>query len=403
MIQSYVNIIQCMQDLNIEKLNEYTKLYNKTQLIMFLKKNYGDCTPFVAEQLALIEKSKKKLPEWVSQGCFFTKKSLEQSSSIPLAKFKASLLQGKLLVDLSAGLGVDDVAFSATFNRVIGVDVDPTLNSIVRHNYERINIHNVTRVDATAEAFLIDNPIKADAYYIDSDRRSSGSTKTFSLIGATPNVLDVAPALVRQGAEVLLKLSPMVDIVYLFKTFDHVKRLIVVGFKNEVKEILVLLNSQANTDISNIEAVQVNEDGKVEFNFSPNTNPFIPVSSISNHFFYEPSNMIIKAGLSGDYAKCCGLSLVAKNSHYATGAFIDGYFGRCFIVVNHSFFNKSGIKQYIKQHSITRANVSARNFVNSVDEIRKSFNLEDGGDDYLFFTQDAVKNKLFWHCKKINL
>jgi hypothetical protein len=403
MVQSYVNIIQCMQDLNIEMLNEYTKLYNKTQLILFLKKNYGDCTPFVAEQLALIEKSKKKLPEWFSQGCFFTKKSLEQSSSIPLAKFKASLLQGKLLVDLSAGLGVDDVAFSTTFNRVIGVDVDPTLNSIVRHNYERLNIHNVTRVDATAEAFLIDNPIKADAYYIDSDRRPSGSTQTFSLIDATPNVLDIAPALVDQGAEVLLKLSPMVDVSYVFKTFDHIKRLIVVGFKNEVKEVLVLLNSQANTVSRNIEAVQVNEDGKVEFNFSPTPNRLIRESHIDNLFFYEPSNMIVKAGLSVDYAECCGLSLVAKNSHYATGAFIDSYFGRCFRVVNHCVFNKSGIKQYVKQHGITKANVSARNFVSSVDEIRKSFNLEDGGDDYLFFTQDAAKNKLFWHCKKINL
>lgn len=403
MVQSYVNIIQCMQDLNIEMLNEYTKLYNKTQLILFLKKNYGDCTPFVAEQLALIEKSKKKLPEWLSQGCFFTKKSLEQSSSIPLAKYKASLLQGQLLVDLSAGLGVDDVAFSNAFNRVIGVDVDATLNSIVRHNFERLNIHNVTRVDATAEAFLIDNQIKVDAYFIDSDRRPSGSTKTFSLVGATPNVLDIVPALVGQGAEVLLKLSPMVDISYLVKTFDHVKRLIIVGLKNEVKEVLVLLNNQTNTDSFKIEAVQVNEDGKVEFNYSTTPNEQIQVSTFNNHFFYEPSNMIIKAGLSVDYARSCGLSLVAKNSHYATGAFIDSYFGRCFSVVNHSVFNKSGFKQYIKQHMITKANVSARNFVSSVDEIRKSFNLEDGGDDYLFFTQDAAKNKLFWHCKKINL
>jgi hypothetical protein len=402
MAQSYVNIIQCMQVLNIEMLKEYTKLYNKTQLILFLKKNYGDCTPFIAEQLALIDKSKKKLPEWFAQGCFFTKKSLEQSSSIPLAKYKASLLKGDLLIDLSAGLGVDDVAFSTTFNRVIGVDVDETLNSIVRHNYERLNIHNVTRVDNTAEAFLIENLIKADAYYIDSDRRPSGSTKTYSLIGATPNVLDLAPALVGKGSDVLLKLSPMVDVSYVFKTFDYVKRLIVVGFKNEVKEVLVLLNSQANTECCNIEAVQVNEDGKVEFNFSFTLNRLIRESHIDNHFFYEPSNMIIKAGLSDDYADCCGLSLVAKNSHYATGGFIDGYFGRCFSVVNHIVFSKSGIKQYIKQHGITKANVSARNFVSSVDEIRKSFNLEDGGDDYLFFTQDAVKNKLFWHCKKIN-
>lgn len=100
-----------MQDLNIEMLIEYTKAYNKTQLIMFLRKHYGEQAPFVAVQLELFDKAKKKLPAWTAAGCFFTKKSLEQCSSLPLASFKTTLVKGNILVDLSAGLGVDDVAF----------------------------------------------------------------------------------------------------------------------------------------------------------------------------------------------------------------------------------------------------------------------------------------------------
>ncbi len=400
MLQSYVNIAQCMQDLNIEMLNEYTKSYNRTQLILFLKKRYGPCTPFVAEQLEVIDKAKKKLPEWFSKGCFFTKKSLEQCSSLPLAKYKASLVCGEILVDLSAGLGVDDVAFAANFKQVIGVDSDEALNTIVMHNFNQLNRNNIKRVDATAETFLSDNKLKVNVFYIDADRRPSGSTKTFSLIDAAPNVLEIVPPIIHQGSEVLLKLSPMVDIAYLLKTFGYIKKVFVVGLKNEVKEVLVLMNNQSKTDSTNIEAVQVNEHGEVEFEFSLNNNEQIRVSNLNNQFFYEPSNMLIKAGLSGDYAKHCGLNLVAKNSHYATGDFVHAYFGRCFQVIHHDTFNKAGVKQYLKQCQLTKANISARNFVSSVEDIRKTFTIEDGGGDYLFFTQDAAKNKLFWHCKK---
>lgn len=390
-----------MQDLNIEMLVEYTKSYNKTQLIMFLRKHYGEQAPFVAEQLELFDKAKKKLPTWVSAGCFFTKKSLEQCSSIPLAGFKATLVKGNILVDLSAGLGVDDVAFLKTFNQVIGVDVDEELNKLVRHNFEKLNLKNIIRFDATAEIFLQENKLPVDVFYIDADRRPSGSTKTFSLTDATPNVLELVPQLFKNGSEVLLKLSPMVDIAYLHKTFENIKRVIVVGLKNEVKEVLVLLNQEFKTDPHQIEAVQVNDEGEMEFSFSLQSTPKHNQVNNLAQFFYEPSNMIIKAGLSLDYAYYLGLNIVSKNSHYAIGNWVDAYFGRSFKIIHQTEFNKSGIKQYLKSIGLSKANVSARNFVSTVDEIRKTFAIEDGGGDYLFFTQDASKNKLFWHCVKV--
>lgn len=400
MLQSYVNNAQSMQDLNIEMLVKYTKAYNKTQLIMFLRKHYGEHAPFVAVQLELFDKAKKKLPTWTAVGCFFTKKSLEQCSSIQLANYKTTLVKGNILVDLSAGLGVDDVAFTKTFNQVIGVDVDEELNKLVRHNFEKLNIKNITRVDVIAEQFLQENKLPVDVYYIDADRRPSGSTKTFSLIDATPNVIELVPQLLKNGSEVLLKLSPMVDIAYLFKTFENIKHVYVVGLKNEVKEVLVLLNQEFRTDPHQIEAVQVNEEGEIEFSFSPQSTPKLnQVNSIAQ-FFYEPSNMVIKAGLSVDYASYLGLNIVSKNSHYATGNWVDDYFGRSFKILHQTEFNKSGIKQYLKSIGLSKANVSARNFVSTVDEIRKTFLIEDGGDDYLFFTQDVSKNKLFWHCVK---
>jgi len=400
MLQRYINNDQTMQDLNIEMLNEYTKSYNKAQLIMFLRKHYGEHASFVAVQLALFDKAKKKLPSWAENGCFFTKKSLEQCSSIPLANFKSNIVNGNILVDLSAGLGVDDAAFSKKFNQIIGIDVDKDLNLLVSHNLEKLNIKNIIRVDATAEQFLNENKLDVDVFYIDADRRPSGLTKTYSLVDATPNVIELVPQLLKNGSEVLLKLSPMVDIAYLFKTFENIKSVYVVGIKNEVKEVLVLLNNKYKTEPRQIAAFQVNEEGEVEFSFSFQSTQNVEPSKNETLYFYEPSNMIIKAGLSVDYALSLGLNTVSKNSHYATGRFVNAYFGRSFKIIHQAEFNKSGIKQYLKNSGIKKANVSARNFVSTVDEIKKTFAIEDGGKDFLFFTQDASKNKLYWHCIK---
>ena len=87
-----------MQDLNIEMLVEYTKSYNKTQLIMFLRKHFGEQAPFVAEQLELFDKAKKKLPTWSANGCFFTKKSLEIAVGAVVVLFLTHVIYGILFI-----------------------------------------------------------------------------------------------------------------------------------------------------------------------------------------------------------------------------------------------------------------------------------------------------------------
>ncbi len=401
MPQSYINLNKSLLDVNIPKLVEFTKLYTQNQLMVYVKSKFSEQALFVAEQIELFDKAQKKLPSWVANGCYFTRKSLEQCSSIPLANFKASLILGDVLVDLSAGLGVDDVAFANSFKQVIGVDPDKELNQIVRHNFNKLGVTNIIRVDANAADYLASNTQIADAYYIDADRRPTSKIKTFSLVDATPNVLAIVPKLVEQGSTLLLKLSPMVDIVYLFKTFANIETIYVVGFKNEVKEVLVVMHKTAHSAHQNIKAVQVNELGEVEHQFPGNVIVKTEESKIEDCFF-EPSNMVIKAGLSASYAKACGINIVAKNSHYCTANFaVNNYFGRIFKVIHHQPFSKTSIKQYLKTNQITKANISARNFVTTVDEIRKTFNLTEGGEDYIFCTTDAAKNKLFWHCNKI--
>src|SRR5690349_14056728 len=101
-----------------------------------LKEMYPELFVLLAEQLKLYPKAKEKLPVFTSNYCYFTSKSYEQSSSDALALYKAESFKGRVLLDLTGGLGVDDWAFSRSFEKVISVDNDLELNELVRINFK---------------------------------------------------------------------------------------------------------------------------------------------------------------------------------------------------------------------------------------------------------------------------
>ena len=390
-----------IKNIPIEEIALYTKGYNKTKLIAYLKEKYGDLYPIVADQLLLLEKAKKKLPKWAEAGCLFTAKGLEQCSSQPLAMFKSSLITGQTLLDLSGGLGADDVSFSMVFNQVTSLDIDDNLNELVQLNLQKLNVKNVTRLTISAEEYLQEHIQPVDAIYIDADRRVNGNQKSALLGDASPDVVSLMPQLLRKADRIMLKLSPLIDITYLHQLFSNIEHIYVVGIQNEVKEVLVLLNNKVLSDKQQVTAVQLATSGEVTHQISGKENLEVLDSTPGESWFYEPSNMVIKAGLSQALAKTNGLRLLAKNSHYMLGSqFIAGYFGRAFKVKHSMVFGKRALKDYLSRQKINKANVSARNFISTVDEIRKTFSIADGGEDYLFLTTNSDGEKVFYHCVK---
>ena len=68
----------------------------------------------ILQQLAAKQKAKTKLPTWFeSKNILYPSKiSVEQTSSEKTAEYKASLVFGESLIDLTGGFGVDDFYFS---------------------------------------------------------------------------------------------------------------------------------------------------------------------------------------------------------------------------------------------------------------------------------------------------
>jgi hypothetical protein len=57
-------------------------------------------------------------------------------------------------------------------------------------------------------------------------------------------------------------------------------------------------------------------------------------------------------------------------------------------------------KKEVKKLGLTQANVSTRNFPDSVSIIRKKLKLKDGGTNYLFFTKNYLDKLIVVHCVK---
>jgi hypothetical protein len=400
--------LSCLQHYNVDNLLYCTKNLAKVHQIEWVRKNFPDYFNLIADQISLAEKAENKLPLWFKQSCLFTLKSLEQCSSPATARYKADLLSYQQVLDLSGGLGVDDVAFcQQNTKKVVSLDPDETLNQIVEFNFLRLGIHQIQRITTTAEAYLNQSPHTFDLVYIDADRRSAANKKIILLHDSQPNVIALLPVIQTVSSKLMVKLSPIIDIEYLKRIFGRALcQIHIVGVKQEVKEVLVLLDFSTQTQAPLIKAVQLDEEGNVTNQF---TETILPDSTITHpteeteEYFYEASAILIKSGLTVHYAKSVKLTLFKGSLAYMTGGrLVEKYFGRSFKIIHHGNYSKRDFQSYLKTKGISKANVSMRNFPMTTDECKRKFKLIDGGDDYLFFYSTQSGEKFFWHVVKPN-
>jgi hypothetical protein len=376
------------------------KHQDANQFLFGCKDTKNALNRLLAEQLKIYPKALNKLPTFAENLCWFTTKSYEQASGESSALYKSKLISGELLLDLSGGLGVDDWAFSKTFTQIISLDPNKELNELVRLNFKKLGLNQVIRLDTTAEDYLkLQNLPKFDWIFLDADRRPNEKNQ-FLLEDGTPNILELKNRCFELSENILLKLSPMIDLIYLQNTLPEIAKIWILGDKSEVKEILVLMQRNSQNPKIDIKAVVLLD----------------PIQSFSNglklkddklqylpqeNYFYEPHNCIIKAGLTEEYSKSLGLKLIGKNSSFYTSDFLlENFIGRSFQIIEQFEFSKSKLKTYLSKKALVQANITKRNFPLSVDEIRKSYKIKEGGKDFLFFTTLQNGQRWVYHCQK---
>ncbi len=366
---------------------------------MRIKKEFPAIYRILAAQLELYPRAAEKLPEFTRSYCYLNRKSYEQASSEAVSAYRASLFGGNTVIDLAGGLGIDDIAFSKSFNKVISIDPDAELNTLAEINFSRLKLANIERITAFAEQ-LVDSELSADLVYIDADRRSAPSgKKAVTLHDSSPDILKMQNRLFEISKEVLLKLSPLVDITYLIRTLKYVKEIRVISLNSEVKEIMVLME-RGHTSAPQTFAVDITSAGNIRQFPAEELVPPRVDSNSGGSFLLEPASCIIKAGLVSRYAEFLGASQPDKKSVlFFTSSAPSDFMGRIFSIRCEMKFTKSALKNYLNSHSITKANISCRNFPVKPEELKKAFGLNDGGDDYFFFTV-INGDKMLFHCTK---
>ena len=206
----------------------------------------------VANQLICKQKSQKKLPSWFNTKNIYypSKVSLEQTSSETTAKYKASLISGKRLIDLTGGFGVDSFYFSSSFNNVVHCEKNTNLSEIAGHNFKQLNKKNITCSDENGIEYLKKSKEIFDVIYVDPSRRNDVKGKVFLLKDCEPNIPKFIDLLFNKTQTILIKNSPILDITSATNELKFVKEIHIIAVNNDVKELLYLLEKEFNGKIT---------------------------------------------------------------------------------------------------------------------------------------------------------
>lgn len=338
----------------------------------------------IVQQIKGKQVAQKKFPFLLKDGIVFPPQlSLEQSSSDKTAVYKAQLLQGKKFIDLTSGFGIDAYYLSANFEEVTLVEQNPELLKIVEHNWTTLG-KKANFINQKLEDFLTHNTEIFDVIYLDPARRDHQKNKVFLLEDLSPNILEIQDKLLSISKQVVIKLSPLIDLKYLVFVLKNISRIDIIAVKNDVKEIVVFLSCEHSEALHchciNLEC----EESDFEFVFGDEENASVEYAE-PEKFIYIPNNTLLKAGIFNLISTRFNLKKLHPNSHiYSSDTKIENFPGRIFEmeVIDGKRIKKKD--QY---------NIISKNFPLKPEEIKKKYGLKDGGNDYLIFTQ-SKKGKL---------
>ncbi|EJX08280.1 hypothetical protein EVA_03601 [gut metagenome] len=347
--------------------------------------------PVAITQIAGYQMAAEKIPSWSAmEGVWYPKHiSLEQCSSEITARYKATLVEGDSLTDLTGGFGIDCSFLAMRFRRVTYVERQEELCEIAAHNFSLFHQSHISVCHADGVEFLHTMP-SVSCIFLDPARRNEQGGKTVAIADCEPDVARLEDMLLEKAQQVLVKLSPMLDLSLALKELRYAKEVHVLSVNNECKELLLLLDARSPVEEIPIHCVNLSAKGNradqhFVFTREGEMNSVCDYTHTVGTYLYEPNASLLKAGAFRSLAAAFSLKKLHPNSHlYTSDTWIDAFPGRAFRVVGQCGFGKKEMKEQLG--SLKKANLAVRNFPASVAELRKRLKLADGGDNYLFAT-----------------
>ena len=386
------------------------------------------------------QRAEHKLPRWVKYDhiVFPIKLSMEQCSSEQTATYKQQVLASLLkvlpavhtessrLVDLTGGFGVDCTLLAPLFDKVTMVERNRELAHIVQHNMRVFGLDHV-HVECDDAQHVLDRINNAHqqvtCMIIDPARRDQAGSRTYAIADCTPNVLTMLPSMLNAAPIVMIKLSPMLDWhkavdditdgvvqdVHIVAVQRECKELLMVVVRPEIAAYLAQRHAQPTLHIAHILGSNtiLDEIAFTDARFqqyaidSDTANSTVQATDTDAHtrqidmawltahqgaaYVYEPHAAMMKAGCFDYLERRYGVTQLAPNSHlYIATRIIPDFPGKCMRLAGVSSANKKQLRALVQD--LTHANISVRNFPQSVATLRKTLHLADGGNTTLYAT-----------------
>lgn len=344
--------------------------------------------------------AKEKLPMWAScKGVLYPPRiSMEQCSSEITARYKASLAAGNRLADLTGGFGIDFSYMAQKFSHAIYVERNSKLCEIATHNFSLLKQANIEIINDHCENILHTLP-QCDCIFVDPARRNDNGGKVVSLELCEPDITQLEQAIMEKSKKAIIKCSPMLDIHAACSKLKNIAQIHIVAVNNECKEVLLILTKEKQIE-KELHCINIHGDKTQRFctTIQQDSSEIRYTCNISN-YLYEPNAAIQKAGCHGAIARRWNIEKLHPNSHlYTSDKLIEDFPGRIFTVEAKSSFSKSEIKSLT--NGITKANITIRNFPETVQNLRKRLKINEGGDIYLFATTLFDGTRTLIKCKK---
>lgn len=366
-------------------------------------KKYPDVDmPFAITQIVGRKIAMEKISSWGNtDGLIYPRHlSLEQCSSEATARYKSSLVKGDILIDMTGGFGIDCAFLSANFQRAVYVERQQELCEIASSNFPLLGLQHIDVVNGDGVEYL-SRVEKVDWLFIDPARRNEQGGKVVAIADCEPNVGEISELLVNKAQQVMIKLSPMLDLSLALHDLSFAREVHVVSVANECKELLVILRKEGKSAEMPVHCVNILKNGEMQtysFNKEEEQQGCEYAKQVGR-FLYEPNASILKAGAYKSIANRYQFKKLHPNSHlYTSDQLIVNFPGRKFECEAVFSLNKKELKTNME--NIKQANITVRNFPSSVAELRKRLKLSDGGDNYLFATTLMDEQKVLIKCHK---
>lgn len=233
----------------MEEYLEFIKDHEHSDVNALRLQYHGKSMPFSVDdacmQIEMRRKTAGKLPWFLRHPGFRfgTAQSAEQATNQNIALFHAFLIgRNRRVLDMTAGLGIDAMTIALRSNHVTAYELQTERVEALRHNADILGIDDLSVVQGDSVRHLQQSEERYDWIFVDPARRDSGNNRCFLLQDSLPDVVSHQDLLLAHADNVLIKASPLLDITQTLRDFNNVRSIIILSYKNEVKEVLIHLS-----------------------------------------------------------------------------------------------------------------------------------------------------------------